>query len=429
MGLLVMLFYVSVSLLSPVEIFPSLTPYRVELVLAGIALLTSVPVFVIARTSSWNPQQFWLVVAFFMCVLGSWLPHLWIGGVISVITKFLPAGIVYFLAVLHLGAPKKLSLLRFVLVATALFILTMGFENYAIALVTQNSRPYVLVQLLDSGESKIRLQGLGILGDPNIFSQFLLILIPMLFVSKQPRGMGIGYFIAIPVALVFGVGIFLTGSRGALLGSVLLVGLVLRQRFPRVAPWISALLALGLIAGVKGGGRSISIGGGMDRLALWSDGMGLFKRSPVWGHGYRSFADSVGMTAHNTFLLCAVETGFIGLFIFVGVLVVTLYQLGQVSKLLFRADGVSPEDLVLGRWAEAIRMSLTVYLFTGFFLSCTYQMPLFLLLGMSGAVYYAAALRLGKDKLPLSRNWPIWSLILSTAALLAIYIMIRLRAI
>jgi hypothetical protein len=125
------------------------------------------------------------------------------------------------------------------------------------------------------------------------------------------------------------------------------------------------------------------------------------------------------MTAHNSYLLCAAELGMLGYFLWMSIVVVTMMQLGRVPKV------VGASNPALAQWAVALRISLGVYLFTGFFLSRTYELPLFLLIGMSGAIITAAG---GDDAIPLRGTfWPVWSFGLCVGILTLIYVMLRLR--
>jgi O-antigen ligase len=159
--------------------------------------------------------------------------------------------------------------------------------------------------------------------------------------------------------------------------------------------------------------------GGMDRLAIWSDGMTFFKRSPIWGIGFGGFTADRHMTAHNSYLLVAAELGVIGYFLWMSIIVVTMIQLSRVPK------AVGKSDPVLARWAVGLRLSLAVYLFTSFFLSRTYSLPIYLLFGMAGAIIAAAG---GDDAVPVrGTGWPVWSMGLCVGILTMIYIMLRLR--
>jgi O-antigen ligase len=260
------------------------------------------------------------------------------------------------------------------------------------------------------------------LNDPNYFGQYLLMILPMLFVGRKEPGLAPGYFLAIPIALLFLMGVYFTGSRGAELGMVVLLGLFLTRRFKTAGAVISTALGALLLLAINAiGTREISMSAGMDRLAIWSDGMSYFKQSPLWGIGIRGFADRQGMTAHNSYLLCAAELGLLGFFLWMSMVVVTLIQLSRVPKV------VGKSNPAMARWALALRLSLSVYLFTSFFISRTYDLPLFLLLGMSGGIVIAAG---GDEAIPLrGTRWPLWSLGLCGGILALIYAMLRLRVV
>jgi O-antigen ligase len=204
------------------------------------------------------------------------------------------------------------------------------------------------------------------------------------------------------------------------MGVAALVGLFLTRRLKTAGAAISAVIGGLLLLAVNAfRSRTISLSNGMDRLAIWSDGMQFFKRSPVWGIGYAGFGEKSVMTAHNSFLLCAAELGMLGYFLWMSILVVTMIQLNRVPKV------VGKSNPPLARWAVALRISLSVYLLTSFFLSRAYELPLFLLLGMSGAVICASG---GDEAIPLrGAGWPVWSLALCGGILTLIYVMLRLR--
>jgi hypothetical protein len=88
---------------------------------------------------------------------------------------------------------------------------------------------------------------------------------------------------------------------------------------------------------------------------------------------------------------------------------------------------VGKSNPALAQWALGVRLSLSVYLFTSFFLSRTYQLPIYLLFGMAGAIVAAAG---GDEAIPVrGTGWPIWSLGLCVGILTMIYVMLRLRVV
>jgi O-antigen ligase len=420
MGLAVVLAYIAMYLLSPGDMLPVLIPFRPTLVLA----LASLPLAGLARLQ--RPElnklrvQFVLVSLFFGWALCSWFPHGGIGRNLTTLLELSPNIMVYFVGAFVLGSPVRLSFLRATLVLVAVFILFNALWEMPLADASGASSPYVLAQHSDISHYDLRIRGLGALGDPNELGQFLLMILPMLFVAKRDSGLGIGWVPAILIAILFLTGVYYTGSRGAEMGVAALIGLFLIRKFRTAGAVLSTVLGGSLLLVVNAfRTRTISMTGGMDRLAIWSDGMAYFKGSPLWGIGYDEFPHLRRMTAHNSYLLCAAELGIVGFFLWMSIIVVTLIQLGRVP------DVVGKSNPVLARWAVAVRLSLAVYLFTSFFLSRTYQLPLYLLFGVSGSIIAAAG---GDEAIPLWRTgWPLWSMGFCVGVLTLIYVMLRLR--
>ena len=118
----------------------------------------------------------------------------------------------------------------------------------------------------------------------------------------------------LPVCVLL-YGVFLTHSRGALLALLAMAVVAGRRRIGTVP---ALLLAAGLFAGAMAldftGGRDISAESGSDRTDLWGGSMQLLKSHPLFGVGFGNFADYLGLTAHNSVMVCAAELGLFGLY-------------------------------------------------------------------------------------------------------------------
>jgi O-antigen ligase len=206
---------------------------------------------------------------------------------------------------------------------------------------------------------------------------------------------------------------------------VALVGLLARQRVGSGGSGLAAATAgILLMAAGFSGGRPVSISGGVDRLDFWSDGLGMFKSSPIWGIGFNGFIENSGVTAHNSFLLCAVELGLIGCFLWVGLLLVSLWQLHGVAT-----SGVAGDpDPELRSWANGVLFALVAFLIPGFFLSETYAPMLYLLLGMSAAIARLEMQRTGTELLPDGNHWALKTVMACIGLMTLVYVMVRLRA-
>jgi putative inorganic carbon (hco3(-)) transporter len=421
MGAAIVLAYIALYLLSPGDMLPALKQFRLSLLLA----LAAVPMAILAR---WRKPdlgnlstQVVLVILFYGWALCSRLPHGDLGGNVRALLLLSPNLFVYFFVLFLLDSPEKLNALRATLLIVAIFVLINAFIGIPFARDTGITTPYDLTSHMRVHPYFVRIRGLGMLGDPNNLGHFLLMTLPMLYVNKKYTGLGVTSAIVISITILFLIGIYWSGSRGVEMGAAALLGLALVRRFKVAGAVVSLTVAALLVIAINNlnGPRTIDISGGTDRLAIWSDGLSYFKSSPIWGIGYDNFTAKQGKTAHNSYVLCAAELGFVGFFLWMSIIVVTFIQLNAVHKLLLKSNPV------LARWAVALTFSISAYLFTAFFLSLTYELPLFMLLGMAGSIITSAG---GDATVPLrGTKWPLWALGSCAGLLVVIYAASRLR--
>jgi putative inorganic carbon (HCO3(-)) transporter len=423
MGFLLVLLFLSLSLLSPGDMFPGIDSYRPLLVVLAMTTVASVlpllgtPVVATMRTSMTMAMMFIAVVGFSRIMQG------WFGGAFLAVEALLSDVSLFFFALIHFRSVKRLQAVRVVLVLVALYVVAMGISEIKVVRATGTETPYVLGGVSAAGALTVRLRGLGLLHDPNHLGQLLVALLPLLAVAHPARGKLKRSWWIYPVGAALLTGIYLTNSRGTLLATLLFCGLLLAGRYRKLGMVLSAVfLPLGVLIINATRERGIAVTSGVDRLVIWSDGLSYVKHSPIWGIGYNSFAEWQGMTAHNSFLLCAAELGLLGLFFWMGLIVVITLQLRKVSEMADSGGG----DPALGQWATGIRRALYVYLLASFFLSRTYNMPLYLLLGMGAAVIAMAG---GEYKLRINSRWPAWALGLGIGSIAFTYILVRMRAV
>jgi hypothetical protein len=180
----------------------------------------------------------------------------------------------------------------------------------------------------------LRLRGAGFLNDPNDFAQILLIALPLIFIAwRQGRVLANALFVLAPTAVLLWA-VYLTHSRGALIG-LGVVGLVAaRKRLGTAASVaLASVLAVGLMALDFTGGRGISASEGVDRLEAWATGLELLKHSPIFGIGFGNFINFNELTAHNSIVLCLAELGLVGATMWLALLVTTTMSLNSLIAL------------------------------------------------------------------------------------------------
>ena len=431
MGLLLTLIYIAFALLSIADIFPWLAPFRIQLILAVLASILAAILIPLSKQKIVS-REVVLFGAFTAFAMASWLPHGWLGGVMFVYPKLLPDVVVFILLVCTVKSFRALRLLRMVLVCVTLYMVIAGIREFRS--VGSDETLYVMLQHTEGPEGDTldvpRLRGAGILGDPNVYGEYLLGLIPLLFVRRDKAIVRLSYLFIIPFVALLGYAIYLTKSRGALVGAAAMLAIVLwRTSKSKLLMGLAAFGAAAVILAMRfGGGRAVSVEGGRDRLDLWSDGLGFFKSSPLWGHGFGSYPDEFGMTAHNSFVLCFSELGLIGYFLWISFIFLILWRLHIVVRTTSNELGASTDETELHSWASAVSLSFYVFMVTAFFLSQTYFLELYLLSGMSVAIINMTLLRRGVDDLlPEGNLWPVKVLAICLASIVAIHVIVRLR--
>lgn len=189
--------------------------------------------------------------------------------------------------------------------------------------------------------------------------------------------------VILPMGICFYT-IYLTHSRGALLGIGALLFFGVRSILGTMK---TALLmgvgAMGAMAVNLTGGRGYtaneeSAGG---RIDAWSEGLRMLAGHPLFGVGHGAFTDHHYYTAHNSFVLCFAEVGFIGYFIWLGLIIVAYKGLAHTIEAM-------PPGSEERKMAMLLRAGLIGFLTCGFFLSKAFDSLLYLLLGFCICTVY-----------------------------------------
>jgi hypothetical protein len=474
MGFVLSLLYFVTYYLTPTTMFGPLAAYRVQLILALLLLLISLPVMVktfILKT----PQSLALIglaVSVFISVL---IAVRWPGGAIQALLLFIPNIFAYFMVCLHCDSKKKLQVIVLMLLFVCLFVIARGaIDLRAQALPSQlaqagasqlpplqpgdsedadpdlNSRlwnlehPYVLAMRVSPESWIYRLRGLGEINDPNDFGQLIVCTVPLMFIFWRPKQTLWNFVLVILPVCVLLYGTSQTQSRGALV-ALAAVALVAARR--RIGTLPSLLIACGLFMGAMAlnftGGREISVNAGEDRTALWSESLQLLRSHPLFGVGSGNLPEYLGLTAHNSVAVCAAELGVFGLFFWCLFLFPTVRDALAIASpaRMSEAEPVAPEQRLsplstrkievidkaeINHLGRLMILSLTGFLVAGWFLSRAFVMTLFLLGGMVEVVY-EMALRRGMvvPRLRLARVLP-YSGILAVLLVLMMYVMLRI---
>jgi putative inorganic carbon (HCO3(-)) transporter len=210
-----------------------------------------------------------------------------------------------------------------------------------------------LLEVPTIGEATERLVSVGILGNSNDIAAIFVLVAPfVLFYCLNLKLRPFNWLIAIISFGFVSALIWQTQSRGAVLALVMSLGswLVIKinlknKRTLAIGLIFSLITGLGLIKLFNRSAADVE-GSTNNRIIFWKAGVNMAVRNPVFGVGYWGFnrnleryaldgnlgSEGKKMTAHSSWVLALSETGFLGLFFFLGLWVYAFYRSWLLRK-------------------------------------------------------------------------------------------------
>lgn len=270
----------------------------------------------------------------------------------------------------------------------------------------------------------------GAFEDPN---ELAAILVPAVAFAAFALAAVRGAFVRVALVLgtlIFSIALFLTESRGGLIGLAVtfVVALVLAGRLrPQAFAVVLIVSALGvsyytLVAPPESLTRltEFSASGGTGRTDLWSIGGEMIRDHPLVGVGLANFQivepiyasgtinlPSVAFivdtpkVAHNTYLEVLAELGLIGLVLFI-VIVLSALRLALRSIRDFASAGDVRSEILARGFVVGLCGMLTSYVF----ISAQFEKQLWLLLGVAAALSAVARRREEPEAIPAADSPP-----------------------
>jgi putative inorganic carbon (hco3(-)) transporter len=372
--------YLAAQYVRPGEIFPSMATWPILDVLSGVGLLVFILSLVLKPREFYKePQDLFLLLFTFAIVISNPLNH-WVGGALYSFTNFAPVLFCYVL--IRAGIQNYSHLRRFtrLFIALNLFLAINGLMQVYLGY------GFAPVEAMDTEEG-IRIQGTGIFNDPNDLGMTLVMSVPFLMASALGRGTR--FFARLLSALVLAtvlLACYWTNSRGTILGIGVVFTAYAYRRYGLAKASVFAMVGLvGILA--LGPSRMSEMSADEDsaqgRIQSWSEGLQMFKGSPLWGVGYRQYSDYTGIVAHNAFVHVLGELGLLGAIPFVGLFYSFFQGMNRTPSAEMAAD---PRQL---RLRSEISDSALGLITTIMFLSRQYVVVPFVLVAI-GACYATA---------------------------------------
>jgi len=217
----------------------------------------------------------------------------------------------------------------------------------------------------------------GFFNDPNDLGQVLAMCLPLVF-AQQKRMNPVSVLLSIGVACLLAQGMTATQSRGTLVAVVASAACMIFLWLP--SKWLPFLGGLALIGGLVACtyfGPEMLDQSARNRVTYWGIANRYFMSHPLFGGGCGMFDAvlNIGQTAHNSFVLCYTELGFLGYWFWFNML--TLGVIGCWRTRVALRNPKNEEQTYLKRVAGIAIAAMTGYIASSYFLSRTYSYPLF----------------------------------------------------
>lgn len=385
-ALLLTMAYLGLAHLSPAALFPGHANYRIMAWIAIFGALSCLP-RLIADPARWRSAHSYLVLGLTAAVVASLVGRSSWSGVLFASMQFLVAALAFFLVVGAANTLGNLRVLALTLVAVALFLLLqsmLGWHRDGM-----NSRFVYSDHMYDASGTVVgsfpRLRSVGFLNDPNDFAQFLLVAASLLGVAWRAGQWRRNLIFVLVPTLFLVYGVLETHSRGGLVGISILAYFLLKKKTNTLFSLLGALTLLFVLYGGGAGGarpNSISEPSTAGRINAWQNGIEMLESSPAFGVGFHFFEEHSRLPAHSAFVQCFAELGLLGYFCWLGLIVYSIADLNGILRNEY-ASRWTPEVVYV---ADSVRIALFTFLGTACFLSRTYVMTLYALIGMAAGL-------------------------------------------
>ncbi len=374
----------------PVDLIESLAGWPIYnvLIVSSLAVSAGAVLFQLTRGSlSRNPIHA-CTLCFWACMVLSLLSQFLIGEAINIGIELGKTVLFYFLVVALLESYPRIRkfllwLCFFVVVLTAVAML----QYYEVINIPALEPVKQGQEEVDEETGKpiilARLQSVGFYNNPNDLSRILVIgiLISLYFLGDRRLAMMRPLWL-LPLG-VFGQALHLTHSRGGLLSLFGGLGSLFYFRYgTKKTLLLGALILPALIIASAGRQTDFSTSGGtaQARIMIWTEGFAEMRSAPLLGIGVDHYVERVHIVAHNSFVQCYVEVGFIGGTFFFGIFYLLIEGLRPraPNQLL----GLDPELARLCPFMFAFVIATVVGMFSS---TRSYTVTTYLIVGLCAA--------------------------------------------
>lgn len=388
LAFLFLFLYTASSLIRPHEMWA----VSVDWILIKVfAIISFCLVLMAQRPLKLYPQHWMLFALIPLIIMSGFLNGSGMFGIEESEKLFTNAIIPLFLMSTCVTTIKRQHILMGVCLIAAMLMVHNGhvqqtaYQGFGWALNTHS------VGYIDLGERRITY--LGFFNDPNDLGMFLVMNIPFAIYFFN-KGKSLLKLTMIAVLFALGYGIYLTGSRGSILGAGGLIGVYILVVNAGPKLFISGVLLSPIAATVVASLQSNIDASANGRLEAWYAGIQMLMANPIFGVGKGQFKEHHGLVAHNSYIHVAGELGVPGYSLWGGALILTVltgYLFIKANKAQRHTKNNNIDDIKIEdqsfenerKLNKALFFSLIGFMITGFFISRMFTLLLFIFMGMT----------------------------------------------
>jgi putative inorganic carbon (HCO3(-)) transporter len=394
----------------------------IGLPLVKISLIVAAMYMLMEKNRRFDAPQNVFLFLLVLVILMSGITNGWFGGGVDSASFYISTILLPFLVIQNaIDTQKKQRVVMLLLILCALIMVHQGMSQKA----SETGFGWSGAGL----SQKTRITYLGTFNDPNDLGMLFVMVLPFTFYFfKRAKKYLKPLFLGSAGLILYGI--YLTNSRGALLGAMSLLIFWFYLKYGLKKSLVIGALASPLAYLIMSMFRTIDSeeSSAEGRLDAWYEGFQMFFYKPFFGVGMGLFTEHHRLTAHNSFVLVFSELGFSGYFLWIGFLTATGFMLLMMCKTNFKYSLVNKIDSQESQIAKTLAFSMLGYLVTSFFLSRAYIPILYIFCAMIVGTYYRAIYSDSRKKeVPCRYKYfskYIW--LVSFCSISLIYIVVRL---
>lgn len=399
--------------------YPTLADMGVPIL--PIAMLSALGAWLLSsQRRPFSQPTYLLLVVFIVIGMFTMVVNGWAGGAISRFMHFLPSLLALVLIAQAGHSPKNMLRMMMVIALCALVLTIHGIEQVKLG------QGWTGMPTVEDG----RIQYVGIFSDPNDLAMLFIMSIPMtLLMGARGGAMGLRrlFWWSVAIALLYGV--YLTDSRGSFLAVMAMAGVWLWLRRGLIVAGTMAAAGLAVLMALPTRMQELDAGeaSAYGRIETWYDGIQMFLGNPVFGVGVGNFTEHTWLTAHNSFVLVLAETGLVGYTVWLAM----VGYCALMPVMVLRLPAAMEDPAYQQAWDDERRMAMTLliamvgFFACAFFLSRSYVILLYILLGLVTGWYGGAQERwAGLPVFSVQRDWFKWCA-LAVLSAIALWIVVK----